>query len=523
MSTPLVAQLGKQFIFVMAAYIYLPRSPHEQADTTKNVFGYTYNCRHHPAATQARLFFFPTIGRRQKPRHQGKPKLTKRDKRNKMGQEASHEQIDPNQPPKVLSSRSIDGIAKFIKDGKAKKIVVMTGAGISTSAGIPDFRSPDTGIYANLAELDLPYPEAVFDIGFFRENPGPFYVLAKELYPGKFYPTVSHAFLALLQRKHLLLKLFTQNIDCLERRAGVKSENIIEAHGSFATQRCIECKTEYPGDLMKKAVDNGDPATCLVPQCGGLVKPDIVFFGEQLPEEFHRNTHVPREADLAIVMGTSLSVQPFASLPSLVSESAPRLLFNMETVGDFGSRLDDVIVKGDCDSGVRKLADALGWRDELEELWRSVGGDNKEKEAAAVQEARRDMSPDEVLEADMKSLTDQIDDVLKLSDLHTKKVNAVLEKDEDAKPSSSAPSNQTPALDASPKTATSEAPPDRSNLFKDVENFNKEQLSSTTTRVTTLDGQEFIEKPATKQEEATDATMPQNMPNESIQPPPTEK
>jgi NAD-dependent histone deacetylase SIR2 len=152
-----------------------------------------------------------------------------------MGQENSHELIDPNTPPHTLSSRSIEGVADFLKDesGRPKRVVVMTGAGISTSAGIPDFRSPDTGLYANLARLDLPHPEAVFDISFFRQNPKPFYVLAKELYPGKFHPTVAHAFIALLEEKYMLQKLFTQNIDCLERRAGVPDDKIVEAHGRY--------------------------------------------------------------------------------------------------------------------------------------------------------------------------------------------------------------------------------------------------------------------------------------------------
>lgn len=109
-----------------------------------------------------------------------------------------------------------------------------TGAGISTSAGIPDFRSPETGLYANLSRLNLPYAEAVFDITYFRTNPEPFYTLAQELYPGKFRPTITHSFIALLEKKGLLLKLFTQNIDCLEREAGVPDDKIIEAHGSFA-------------------------------------------------------------------------------------------------------------------------------------------------------------------------------------------------------------------------------------------------------------------------------------------------
>jgi NAD-dependent histone deacetylase SIR2 len=149
-----------------------------------------------------------------------------------MGQENSHEELDPNASSVTLSARTLDGVADFLNEsGVTKRVVVMTGAGISTSAGIPDFRSPETGLYANLARLDLPYAEAVFDISYFRNNPEPFYVLAKELYPGKFNPTVAHAFIALLEEKYMLQMLFTQNIDCLERKAGVPDEKIVEAHG----------------------------------------------------------------------------------------------------------------------------------------------------------------------------------------------------------------------------------------------------------------------------------------------------
>ncbi|KAH8760098.1 DHS-like NAD/FAD-binding domain-containing protein [Hyaloscypha sp. PMI_1271] len=345
-----------------------------------------------------------------------------------MGQENSHEQIDPSTPPRTLSTRSLEAVADYIKDGRPKRIVVMTGAGVSTSAGIPDFRSPDTGLYANLARLDLPYAEAVFDISYFRQNPDPFYVLAKELYPGKFYPTIAHSFVALLNEKSMLQMLFTQNIDCLERKAGVPGDKIVEAHGSFATQRCIDCKTEYPGNLMIQAVEAGEVPHCTVPQCNGLVKPDIVFFGEALPEAFFQNRHVPAMADLVIVMGTSLSVQPFASLPQFASEAVPRVLINKEIVGDFGSRPDDVVVLGDCDEGVKRLADALGWRDELESMWLEVGGKVREKEAARLREQRQAMSQDEILEAEIEKLTGEVDAALKMSKDHEERVITQLEK-----------------------------------------------------------------------------------------------
>jgi NAD-dependent histone deacetylase SIR2 len=170
-------------------------------------------------------------------------------RRFKMGNEESRI-VDADTPPQTLKARTVEALAQYIKDGRAKQIVVMvsyaslqyrivahhlkTGAGISTSAGIPDFRSPETGLYANLARLNLPYAEAVFDISYFRNNPEPFYTLAQELYPGNYRPTITHSFINLLYKKGLLLKLFTQNIDCLEREAGVPDDKIIEAHGSFA-------------------------------------------------------------------------------------------------------------------------------------------------------------------------------------------------------------------------------------------------------------------------------------------------
>ncbi|KAJ2798928.1 Sir2 histone deacetylase Hst2, partial [Coemansia furcata] len=114
------------------------------------------------------------------------------------------------------SDSSLEAIADMVATGKAKNIIVMAGAGISTDAGIPDFRSPGTGLYDNLQQFNLPHPEAIFSIDYFRRNPKPFYMLAKELYPGQYVPTQSHFF----------------NIDCLERAAGIDPELIVEAHGS---------------------------------------------------------------------------------------------------------------------------------------------------------------------------------------------------------------------------------------------------------------------------------------------------
>lgn len=114
---------------------------------------------------------------------------------------------------------------------------------------------------------------------------------------------------------------------------------------SFARQSCIGCKSPYPEDEIKEHIANKTIPRCH--RCKDLVKPEIVFFGEQLPAAFFENRSLPYEADLCIVMGTSLTVQPFASLPQMTQDDTPRVLINQEQVGGLGSRADDVLLLGD--------------------------------------------------------------------------------------------------------------------------------------------------------------------------------
>eukprot|EP00887_Chlorella_sp_A99_P001800 scaffold19.g1800.t1 len=287
----------------------------------------------------------------------------------------------------VLASRDIEGIAALIKAGRSR-IICMCGAGISVNAGIPDFRSPGSGLYHRLEQYDLPYPQAVFEIDFFKRNPKPFFVLSKELAPGKFKPTPTHYFMRLLHDKGLLLRCYTQNIDSLERIAGLPSSMIVPAHGNWDTASCIRCKHGHDPELMLKAVEAGEPFRCMRKGCNGLVKPDIVFFGENLPVRFWNL--VPQDfpqarADLLIVMGTSLVVHPFAGLVDKVGLEVPRLLINKEKAGesDLESRLlglrrgfdfstatgwRDALYLGDCDEGVRALCGLLGWEAGLDAL-----------------------------------------------------------------------------------------------------------------------------------------------------------
>ena len=121
----------------------------------------------------------------------------------------------------------------------ASKILVMAGAGLSTPSGIPDFRSPGTGIYDNLQKFNLPYPEAIFDIGYFRNKPEAFYAWAKEFFPGVNYkPNAGHYFVEKLFKMNKLQRFFTQNIDGLELLTNIPSDKIVFAHGSFSSASC---------------------------------------------------------------------------------------------------------------------------------------------------------------------------------------------------------------------------------------------------------------------------------------------
>jgi NAD-dependent deacetylase sirtuin 1 len=247
----------------------------------------------------------------------------------------------------------------------SKKILILTGAGISVSCGIPDFRSRN-GLYAKLAVdfPELPDPQSMFSLNFFKSDPRPFFRFAKEIFPGNFSPSPSHNFIAQLEKDNKMKRLYSQNIDGLEQQAGI--EKVIQCHGHFYTAHCLNCKAEYQISELKERIlaskvphcdalivkhtqmeieeyhENilllkpGDPnieelrtkfnAKEKEP-CNGVIKPDIVFFGEPLPSHFHRHMAMDQDdVDLLIVMGSSLKVGPVNSIPDAIDENIPRIL-----------------------------------------------------------------------------------------------------------------------------------------------------------------------------------------------------
>ena len=308
------------------------------------------------------------------------------------GQLPAHLMEAPRREPLV---RSFDeaGLAAYVSSSGERDVVVLGGAGMSTSAGIPDFRSPGTGLYDNLQKYDLPRPQAIFEIEYFKERPAAFYELARELWPGSYAPTPTHAFIRLLHDKGRLLRCFTQNIDSLEAAAGIPSERYVAAHGNFDAATCVETGEKVPIEQVRAAIlDPPDGWRRLRDAHGGLVKPDIVFFGEGLPHRFFDLARQDLAAcKLLLVIGTSLSVQPFASLINHVSDDCVRVLVNRDAVGlrdrripppiaaqlglsggfdfdDPARNYRDIALLGNCDDVVTSLADALGWRDDLAAL-----------------------------------------------------------------------------------------------------------------------------------------------------------
>ncbi|CAI7665451.1 unnamed protein product [Penicillium pancosmium] len=300
---------------------------------------------------------------------------------------------------KLPDYNTIDDAVRLLRE--SKNVIVLTGAGISTSLGIPDFRSKDTGLYSKLEHLGLSDPQEVFDIHVFREDPSIFFSIAKDILPTEKKYSPTHGFIKLLQDKGKLLTNYTQNIDNIEANAGVLPENIVQCHGSFATATCVKCEHKVSGDAIFGEIKAGNVPECnacrqiieadaLKPQglkrkrssnggqkdrkefedssdeedyeipTPGVMKPDITFFGEDLPDEFGRRLiHHDRElVDLVIVIGTSLKVAPVAEVPGILPRDIPQIYISRTPVSHTGFDID---LLGDCDVVVSELCRRAGW------------------------------------------------------------------------------------------------------------------------------------------------------------------
>jgi len=195
----------------------------------------------------------------------------------------------------------------------AQHCVAFTGAGVSTLSGIRDFRGKN-GLYT------LPETDKMFDIDVFRQTPSVYYRLAKEFIYGlqEKEPSIVHHVLAGLEAQGILKALITQNIDLLHQKAG--SKHVIEVHGSPARHSCTYCSYATSFEEVVETARTGDVPLC--PHCHHALKPDITFFGEALPVA--AITEAQKEcaqADLLLVLGSSLTVYPAAALPQITLQA----------------------------------------------------------------------------------------------------------------------------------------------------------------------------------------------------------
>eukprot|EP00953_Heterococcus_sp_UTEX-ZZ885_P024808 13532-Heterococcus_DN1.PRE.1 len=267
-----------------------------------------------------------------------------------------HKRMRDSVRPKLPSVNTIEDVVELIQE--KSNILIIAGAGLSTSAGIPDFRS-ENGLYSMLGQYNLPSPQSMFDIAFFKQNPTPFFQFAKQLLPGNYTPSDTHRFVKLLESKGKLLRMYTQNIDGLEIQAGVTHDRVHQCHGSLDTAKCLYCRTSVPLAAIEADILAQEIPMCKV--CNhpeGIIKPDIVFFGENLGNKFAELLDVDRQkCDLVIVIGSSLQVAPVSQIPSWIPKHVPQVLINREVVGQ-PCKFDCELL-GNCDDVCNTLCDKL--------------------------------------------------------------------------------------------------------------------------------------------------------------------
>lgn len=245
-----------------------------------------------------------------------------------------------------LDSTQLTFAARLIRE--AQRVVVLTGAGISTPSGIPDFRSVSTGLWSMVDPME------VASIWGFRSHPHRFYEWLRPLVQQmlRASPNAAHRALAQLEQIGRLHVVVTQNIDNLHQVAG--SNRVIELHGHLRTMTCLNCGHRHTTPPYLKAyLDHGMLPACTV--CGSALKPDVILFGEPLPEDaILKAQEEALHSDLMIVVGSSLEVMPAADLPALAVRSGSRLIL-INLAPTLSDHLADVVIRGNVAEVLPKL------------------------------------------------------------------------------------------------------------------------------------------------------------------------
>jgi len=247
-------------------------------------------------------------------------------------------------------AEAVQRLAGLLRD--ARSVVALTGAGISVPSGIPDFRTPGTGLWANVDPMEVAHIDA------WRRDPAHFW----HFYGDRFQtlrdkqPNGAHEALVELERRGILDAVVTQNIDMLHRKAGTRE--LVEVHGSIETSSCLRDGRRYPLAEVRRRLA-GDPAGIPRCDCGAPLKPDVVLFGEWLPEAaIDRAFALAAGADVLLCVGSSLEVHPVAQLPGITHAASGAVAIVTQGPTPWDDRAD-VKLDGDVVAELEALVAAL--------------------------------------------------------------------------------------------------------------------------------------------------------------------
>jgi NAD-dependent deacetylase len=250
----------------------------------------------------------------------------------------------------VGGSAPTQRLAELLRE--SRRTVALTGAGVSVPSGIPDFRTPGTGLWEKVDPMEVAH------IDVFESDPERFWAHYRPRFQslGDKLPNRAHQALAELERRGLLEGVITQNIDRLHRAGG--SQNVVEVHGSIASSTCRACGATFGLEEVEELFDERGVAVCS--HCRGVVKPDVVLFGELLPEAAMAAAGALAEgAELMLCVGSSLAVHPVAALPGLTLEHGGRLA--IVTKGETPYDGDATVrLGGEVDEELEAVLAALG-------------------------------------------------------------------------------------------------------------------------------------------------------------------
>jgi NAD-dependent deacetylase len=236
----------------------------------------------------------------------------------------------------------------------SERAVVLTGAGISVPSGIPDFRSPGTGLWETVDPMEVAHIDA------WRRDPDRFWSFYAERFASLVdrRPNEAHLALAELEGRGLVRGVITQNVDRLHRLAGTR--RLVEVHGSIEWSVCLQCGGRVPLDRVLRLLRSGDGSAPECEACIAPLKPDVVLFGELLPERPLAEAHeLALDADLMLCVGSSLEVYPVAGLPAVTRGAGGRLALITQGVTPYDTDAD-VKLSGDVVTELRAVLAALG-------------------------------------------------------------------------------------------------------------------------------------------------------------------